>query len=124
MSALALTLIQKEKKERTGKLDLGYCGLRELPEELFECTWLEELYLCNAYYDYEKREWIHSKNEGETYNKFSKLPEQIASLTNLKVLYVNGGANKYGNLVIYDISDFSILKGLTQLHTLDLRYNS
>ena len=32
---------EKEKKERTGTLDLGNCGLTELPEELFELTWLE-----------------------------------------------------------------------------------
>jgi internalin A len=41
--ANALELIKKEKKERTGRLDLGNCGLSELPDELFELTWLEEL---------------------------------------------------------------------------------
>ena len=36
MSELALKLIEKEKEERTGKLDLGKCGLKELPDILFE----------------------------------------------------------------------------------------
>lgn len=31
---LALQLIAKEKQERTGKLDLGNCGLTELSYEL------------------------------------------------------------------------------------------
>lgn len=48
MSDLAVQLIRKEKQARTGKLDLGYCGLRSLPNELFDCTWLEELYLCSG----------------------------------------------------------------------------
>jgi hypothetical protein len=31
MSKLALELIEKVKLERTGKLDLGNCGLTEVP---------------------------------------------------------------------------------------------
>ncbi|MEM8527744.1 MAG: hypothetical protein AAGG68_24090 [Bacteroidota bacterium] len=120
MSALALELIQKEKEERTGKLDLGYCGLRELPEELFECVWLEELYLCNAYWDYEQREWVHSKNEGETFNMLFEIPDKISALKNLKVLYANGGWTKFNFQIDYNISDISFLKDLNQLHTLDL----
>jgi len=51
MSQLALELIAKEKKEKTGKLDLGNCGLTELPKELFDCVWLEELIISNEYWD-------------------------------------------------------------------------
>ena len=54
MSQLALQLIQKEKTERTGQLDLGNCGLTQLPEELFDCVWLESLIVSNEYYDYKK----------------------------------------------------------------------
>ena len=67
MSNLALKLIEKEKRERTGKLDLGYCGLTELPEELFELNWLEELNLCNAYVDF-TNDHIHSNNIGTKNN--------------------------------------------------------
>jgi len=35
MSELALQLIEKEKQERTGKLDLGYCSLTDMATELF-----------------------------------------------------------------------------------------
>jgi internalin A len=41
--ANALQLIEIEKIQRTGYLDLGNCGLTELPEELFELVWLESL---------------------------------------------------------------------------------
>ena len=45
MSQLALDLIEKEKQERTGYLDLGNCGLTELPQELFELRHLHILIL-------------------------------------------------------------------------------
>jgi hypothetical protein len=40
MSELALKLIEKAKQEKAEALDIGRCGLIELPEELFE---LEDL---------------------------------------------------------------------------------
>ena len=61
----AQALIQKEKKERTGKLDLGCCGLTALPPQLFDLHWLEELILSNRWLDQEKREWIYSQNKGD-----------------------------------------------------------
>ena len=36
MSELALKLIQKAKETRATHLDLGNCGLTELPDALFE----------------------------------------------------------------------------------------
>ena len=45
MPELALKLIRKAKQKRLTRLDLGNCGLTEIPEELFELTWLEELIL-------------------------------------------------------------------------------
>ncbi|MBL7818443.1 MAG: hypothetical protein JNL70_25755 [Saprospiraceae bacterium] len=45
MSELALKRIRECKETRSKRLDLGNCGLTELPDELFELTWLEELYL-------------------------------------------------------------------------------
>ena len=117
MSDLARKLIQKEKQIRSGILDLGNCGLTTLPDALFDCTWLETLYLCNSYWDDEKQAWIHSPNEGEP-NRLSALPPKMAQLKSLKVLYANAELDER-----WDISDISILKHLTQLHTLDLRQN-
>ena len=36
-------LIQKEKQEKTGRLNLGNSGLTDWPTELFELTWLTHL---------------------------------------------------------------------------------
>ena len=43
MSERALKLIRECKETRSTRLDLGNCGLTELPDELFELVWLEEL---------------------------------------------------------------------------------
>ena len=43
MSELALKGVREAKRTRATRLDLGNCGLTELPDELFELTWLEEL---------------------------------------------------------------------------------
>ncbi|MGB0389695.1 MAG: hypothetical protein ACPGWR_33155, partial [Ardenticatenaceae bacterium] len=65
MSDLALQLIEEEKEAKTGKLDLGRCGLTDVPDAVFDLLWLEELSLSNAYWDDELREWIESPNDGE-----------------------------------------------------------
>ena len=43
MSELALKLIQKAKETRATHLDLGNCGLTELPDALFELVDLKVL---------------------------------------------------------------------------------
>ena len=45
MSELALQRIHEAKQHRLTRLDLGNCGLTELPDELFELTWLSALSL-------------------------------------------------------------------------------
>ena len=42
MSELALKLIKEAKEKRLTRLDLGNCGLTELPDELFELEDLKE----------------------------------------------------------------------------------
>ena len=43
MSELALKLIAEAKETRSIRLDLGNCGLTELPDALFEWVQLEQL---------------------------------------------------------------------------------
>jgi len=59
MSQLALQLIEIEKKEKTGYLELGYCGLHpdnpilhQVWNALGELTHLETLNLSNWWWDY------------------------------------------------------------------------
>lgn len=51
MSELALQLIAENKKTRAPFLDLGHCGLTEVPEALGELTWLEELSFARHWWD-------------------------------------------------------------------------
>jgi Leucine-rich repeat (LRR) protein/signal recognition particle receptor subunit beta len=118
MSNLALELIAKEKIEKTGKLDLGNCGLTELPAELFELIWLEELMISNRYVDYGQNKLIESKNKGER-NELEKLSKGFLKLIYLKELYC-GGENIFQK---WKITDISFLSGMTQLQSLVLSYN-
>ena len=63
MTELAQQLIQQERETRSGYLDLGKCGLTEMPD-LSDMDWLETLILSNEWWDWEKRVWIHSQNKG------------------------------------------------------------
>jgi len=113
----ALEIIVKEKKEKTGKLDIGKCGLTELPEELFELIWLKELKLSNRIWDWHKMKWIESINSGPA-NIFKNISIKISQLKNLKTLYI-GGDYKYP----WQITDISFLAKLTNLQSLDLSSN-
>jgi hypothetical protein len=47
-----LEKIWQAKQTRATRLDLGNCGLTELPDALFELTWLEELILSDEWWEY------------------------------------------------------------------------
>ncbi|MEZ4849942.1 MAG: hypothetical protein R3B93_15270 [Bacteroidia bacterium] len=104
MSDLALKLIREAKKTKAKKLDLGNCGLTELPDELFELVWLEELYLSSKgwLYDFETGESsifenFRSQNE-EQENNIKYFPPQIQQIRHLKVLLANGNSNNNWDL--------------------------
>ena len=128
MSELALKLIAEAKEIRKTRLDLGNCGLTELPDELFELTWLEELILKNGWY---------FGNNYDVLNNLTNIPSQIGKLKNLKKLIVCGETDRpwqlidlnnlieLSNLEYIDLShtqvnDLSPLKNLTQLTVLSL----
>lgn len=117
MSQLALDLIREAKEKRLTKLDLGNCGLTELPEELFELVWLEELILCAEgsiwNFQTEKFERFISQNKAEP-NSISYLSPNIKNLKNLKTLIVRGSRSKY------KLSDLSPLASLSNLFVLDV----
>ncbi len=54
MTELAQQLIEREKLARTGYLDLGRCGLTELPD-LSSLQWLRTLVISNDWWDWEQR---------------------------------------------------------------------
>lgn len=64
MSPTAQQLIAREQEQRTGTLNLGRCGLTELPKELFSCTWLKTLVLSNRLWNYKTQKWENAPNTG------------------------------------------------------------
>ncbi|MCB0578951.1 MAG: hypothetical protein KDD10_06535, partial [Phaeodactylibacter sp.] len=105
MSELALQLIREAKTKKLKSLNLGSCGLTELPRELFELVWLEELVVSNQQWDEEKKEWVKS-NPGEP-NVLRELPTEIKRLKQLKKLDISGYYDKK-----WEIKDISPLQNL------------
>ncbi|MFM2320844.1 MAG: hypothetical protein RLZZ215_3465, partial [Pseudomonadota bacterium] len=143
MSELALQKIREAKEKRLTRLDIGRCGLTEIPEEVFELVWLEELILSNKWYerDQAQKKWIEFKstNAGDA-NSISKLSKDFEKLCELTKLIASGSFdNKWKisdlthlstlkklsqlDLSSNQISELSALSGLSQLTTLDLMNN-
>jgi len=117
VSEIALKLIREAKRTKAKSLDLGKCGLTTIPDEVFELTWLEELYLCNQGWNFEKDAWIRSANTGKR-NVLDRIPKFIERLKKLRVLYCNGDYD-----VVWEIIDISNLSTLINLQTLDISSN-
>ncbi len=119
MSELALQLIEKEKRERTGKLDLGKCELTDFPKELFELDWLEELSFIDEIWN--EKELCRTKclNIGLS-NKITvkEIPNEFAKLSRLKKLYLGGD---YKNR--WSLENCEVLGELSNLQRLDLCFN-
>ncbi len=103
---LALELIEKEKREKTGFLDLGNCGLSQLPEAVRELVWLKSLALGELYIN-KKDEWWPSGNKAER-NTIARLPDWLAELSGLQVLLLDNTL----------VDDFLPLSGLSVLQSL------
>ncbi len=116
MSKLALQRIREAKEQRLITLDLANCGLTELPEELFELTWLEELILTDGWNEYslKKKRWeeFKSQNTGET-NNLKFIHSKIELLKNLRTIIACGKQDAK-----WDLTDLSPLKDLTALQRL------
>ena len=117
MSELALKLIAQAKETRATRLDLGNCGLTELPDELFELTWLEELILSSHWYEYsfekEKEEHFISQNKGKV-NNIKFISPKVKLLKGLKKIIASYQKN---------FSDLNPLKDLMTLQQLDISYS-
>ena len=104
MSILPQQRIREAKDKKLTRLDIGNCGLTEIPEEVFELTWLEELMLCDKgrYFDYMKKEnkYFHTSNmlNFNQLHDFLELPNLFnlstfthphwENLTKLKLLFI------------------------------------
>jgi internalin A len=132
MSSLAQQLIAENKATKNPFLDLGNCGLTELPDELFDCVWLENLSLGTYYYDEKEQKWQQTKNKGGE-NQLKTLyhnNKSIVLLIKLRILgfrsnqvvdisYLQESSN-LSNLCFSDnqVVDISCLQGLSNLTSL------
>ena len=118
MSELALRLIEENKKTRSTFLDLGNCGLTEVPEEVGELVWVEKLSFSQS--SWEKNdfdivwEYYRTTVERKTLNtgkqnSITHLPNPLSNLINLKILILSGNP----------LSDLSILSNMNTLHAVD-----
>lgn len=132
MSELALHRIREAKHKRLTSLDLGNCNLEILPIELFELTWLEELYLSSEgnFYDFDKQEPINFKSRNTLkancishFGKFVSLLSPFKSskptwenFVNLRILLLRGNKKR----TEYEFRDIEPLKYLINLQQLDI----
>ncbi len=112
MSELALKLIKEAKEKRLTRLDLGNCGLTELPDELFELVWLENLILS-------ENRGINDINALKVLTQLQQLSisnTEISDLSSLKYLtqLIKISASRT------QVNDLNPLKELTQLQRLTI----
>src|SRR5262245_49861464 len=91
LSDLALQLIAENKKTRGTFLDLGNCGLKEIPREIKELAWLNSLSLSSEWYEWDGENWQQCKSQNSG-NKNKGLIDlaPLAGLTVLQTLNVWG----------------------------------
>jgi len=114
MSELALRLIAENKKNRATFLDLGNCGLTEVPDEIGDLVWLEGLSFGEEWWD--GKQWHNCRNKTAKNNIF-KLSNCLGELKQLKRLFLSGKHPKTSGL-----ADLSPLEGLRNLQLLDIRF--
>ncbi len=108
----ALRRIHENKRTKSKILDLSGLGLTELPDELWDCVWVEELGLGHWYsWNEEKQDWAWYYNDGKIANRLTNLPSTLSNFTKLTRLLLD-----YKQL--RDISVLSSLVNLTKLSLL------
>ena len=76
-----LALLKEAKENNWTTLDLSDCGIKDLPDELWDITSLKVLYLGN---------W---SGEQDNYNAFSVISEKIGMLENLEAISIRNLQN-------------------------------
>src|SRR5271166_4530557 len=131
----ALQLIAENNRTRTTFLDLGNCGLTEIPAEVGELVWLESLSVADEWHEWDGREWQykHSRNNGDSNQALTDI-RPLAGLSALQSLFLRGtqitdlaplaGLSALQTLNLYgaQVCDLGPLAGLSALQTLDIRY--
>jgi len=115
MTEEVLLRIEKEKKEKTGKLNLFNCRLKEIPQEINQLTWLTQLDLSHN-----QRINIQKLDELNNLNTLDLSYSQITNIQNLEKL--NNLTEL--NLSVNKINDIQNLEKLNKLTHLNLSGNN
>jgi internalin A len=114
----ALALIAEAKRTQAIRLDLGNCGLTELPDALFELTQLEVLILSSEWWEYDvekkKSDRFISENRGDA-NNIRRLSPELGLLKAVKKLVIAGP-----NDVESELSDLTPSRDLANLQDLSV----
>ena len=111
MSERAAQLIAENRKTKAPFLDLGNCGLKTLPPDLGELTWLESLGLGSSFWIFEDNRWKTQRGNNGPRNQIDgRSLNALKPLTHLTSL----------SLVDLPVADISFLADLPQLRSLDL----
>jgi Leucine-rich repeat (LRR) protein len=124
------SIIQKEILEQSGTLDFVDCGLKMIPEEIFEMIWLTRLRISHNPPHHDRDNKVESMNAYSKYEKSKKLnnlkitqlPMGLAKLSNLEVLEISPRLT--GSKGRWPLNDVEVLKDLKKLKHLDLRSNA
>lgn len=127
------TLITECKRTRSTTLDLGYCGLKVIPQTVLECTWLHILILNhNNISNIEELDRLSNLQDLylgftqirniEVVSKLSNLQDLDLSSTQIRNIEVLGKLNNLQTLFLRStqISNIEVLGKLSNLQTLYL----
>ena len=107
----ALQLIAENKLTKDTFLDLGDCGLTEVPAEVAELVWLECLSFAHIWYEWDGWRWqeTKSRNTGDSNERVTELAP-LAGLSALQKLVISDT----------EVADLAPLAGLSALRTLNI----
>ena len=115
MSELALKLIAENKKTQAPFLDLGNCGLTEMPD-ISSLYWLDTLIVSNQLWDRKEKRWQSSQNNGESNNILAVKTGYIPS--SVKTMVLAGDYN-----LNWKIKDWTFITHLINLESLEISFN-
>ncbi len=120
MSEIARYIIEENIRSKRPYLDLGRCGLTEIPDYIEELTWIETLVLSNEWLEYNPHtqhfDYKKSVNSGKNNNILSLSPA-LSSLKSLKRLFLQNQSS------ITDLNPIKNLIELTELNLIETQVN-